>query len=154
MKLSELIRQDHFATPGQEALFNVVVSSNWILGSLAAAMAPHSITPAQYNVLRILRGSHPNTLTCSEIGQRLLDRTPDVTRLLNRLERSGYIVRERADHDRRVVEVTISQKGLDLLEQMRSDVDREVDALTQHLSPEEHQQLSNLLERLRTDQQA
>lgn len=154
MKLSELIRQDHFSSHGQEALFNIVVSGNWIMGRFATVMAPHGVTPAQYNVLRILRGSYPGTLTCTDIGHRLLDRTPDVTRLLNRLERSGYIVRKRADHDRRIVEVAITEDGLDVVDRMGADVDRELDALTKHLSPQEHQQLSDFLERLRTDQQA
>ena len=85
MKLSELIKQERFKSPDQEALFNVLVTGSWILNELASTMAPYGITPAQYNVLRILRGNHPETLTCSALGQRLLDRMPDVTRLLNRL---------------------------------------------------------------------
>ena len=93
MKLSDLIKQEQFESPDQEALLNVLVTSSWILTALAATMAPYGVTPAQYNVLRILRGSHPQRLTCSALGQRLLDRTPDVTRLLNRLERHGLIHR-------------------------------------------------------------
>jgi DNA-binding MarR family transcriptional regulator len=152
MKLSELIKQERFASPAHQAMLNIVVTSNWIMSTLTAIMAPYGITPAQYNVLRILRGSHPNTLTCSEIGARLLDRTPDVTRLLNRLERAGLIERERAGHDRRVVEVRITQKGLDLLDEMQPDVERQQAQITKHLSADEHDQLSCFLERLRTDQ--
>ncbi len=152
MKLSELIKQDRFASPAQEAMLNVVVTSSWLLGELATAMAPYGVTPAQYNVLRILRGSHPQTLTCSAIGERLLDRTPDVTRLLNRLERSGLIARERAEHDRRVVEVVVTQKGLDLLARMEPELEVVQRRLTHRLAPDEHRLLSDLLERLRTDQ--
>jgi DNA-binding MarR family transcriptional regulator len=152
MKLSDLIKQEHFASPAQEAMFNVMVTSSWLFGEMAAAMAPHGITPAQYNVLRILRGSHPKTLTCSAIGERLLDRTPDVTRLLNRLERNGLIQRERAEHDRRVVEVVITPRGLDLLDRLRPDIEAATERLTCHLTPDEHGHLSALLERLRTDQ--
>jgi DNA-binding MarR family transcriptional regulator len=149
MKLAERIKQQQFASPEQESMLSVIVTSSWILNELTSAMAPHGITPSQYNVLRILRGSHPTKLTCSEIGQRLLERTPDVTRLLNRLERNHLISRRRARHDRRVVEVGITERGLSLLEQMQADVDGVQQRLTQHLSAAEHRQLSNMLERLR-----
>lgn len=152
MKLSELLKQDHFASPVQEAMLNVMATSSWLMGELAAAMAPYQVTPAQYNVLRILRGSHPESVTCSAIGERLLDRTPDVTRLLDRLERAGLIHRERAEHDRRVVQVRITPTGLDLLGRMEPDVDAATGRVMHHLSPEEHRQLTALLERLRTDQ--
>ncbi|MDX1545789.1 MAG: MarR family transcriptional regulator [Rhodothermales bacterium] len=154
MKLSELIKQDRFRSSGQEAMLNVLVTSSWITSAMAAAMAPYGITPAQYNVLRILRGSHPETLTCSELGERLLDRTPDVTRLLNRLERNGLIRRERATHDRRVVEVGIAEEGLALLERMQDDVEAVQERITGPLSPEEHTRLITLLERLRASQAA
>jgi DNA-binding MarR family transcriptional regulator len=152
MKLAELIKQDRFASAAQEAMFNVMVTSSWLFGEMAGAMAPYDVTPAQYNVLRILRGSHPTTLTCSAIGERLLDRTPDVTRLLNRLEQRDLIRRERAGYDRRVVEVAITRKGLDLLARMQDDVQAATARLTGHLSDDEHRLLSDLLERLRTDQ--
>ena len=153
MKLSDLIKQEQFKSPDQEVLLNVLVASSWILNVLAATMAPYGVTPAQYNVLRILRGSHPETLTCSALGQRLLDRTPDVTRLLNRLDRHGLIHRARAEHDRRVVQVGITEAGLALLERMRDDIEAAEQRLTGHLSSSEHQHLSRLLERLRTNQQ-
>lgn len=154
MKLNELIKQERFASTAQEVLLNVIVTSNWLLGELAAAMAPFGITPAQYNVLRILRGSHPEELTCSAVGERLLDRTPDVTRLLNRLERNSLICRGRAEYDRRVVEVRITQEGLRLLERMDPVVAEVQSRLTRHLDEHEQQQLSGLLDRLRTDQRA
>ncbi len=152
MKLSELIRQERFRSASQEAMLNVLVTSSWILGELAATMAPYGITPVQYNVLRILRGSHPDALTCSALGQRLLDRTPDVTRLLNRLARHGLISRARAQHDRRVVEVGITGEGLALLDRMHDDIVAVERRLMHHLSPDEHRHLTGLLERVRTDQ--
>lgn len=152
MKLSELIKQSRFASPAQESMLNIMVTSSWLTGELAAAMAEFGITPAQYNVLRILHGSHPETLTCTDISERLLDRTPDVTRLLNRLERNGLIQRARAEHDRRVVEVCITEEGAELLARMSPEVDAIQDHITRHLSDDEHRQLSALLERLRAEQ--
>ncbi len=152
MKLSELIRQEKFASPAQEAILNVMATNAWLVGEMSARMAPHEITPVQYNVLRILRGSHPTKLTCSEIGGRMLDRTPDVTRLLDRLERAEFIERERAEHDRRVVHVGISKKGIDLLDEMAGEIQVIQNRLARHLSEDDLTRLSGLLEKLRIDQ--
>ena len=151
--LAELIRQEHFASPAHEALLNVIATESWLTGRIAAALGPHGVTPAQYNVLRILRGAHPAPHTCSDIGCRLLDRTPDVTRLLDRLEREGLIARCRAEHDRRVVEVTITPKGLDLLATLDGPMEAAIHHAARHLSSEELRTLASLLEKLRSDQE-
>ncbi len=131
---------------------NIMVSNAWIVGELASSMAPFDITPAQYNVLRILQGSHPDTLTCSDIRSRLLDRTPDVTRLLNRLEKRGLVLRTRSKQDRREVEVGVSEAGLALLARMSGLLDATIERLTGHLTPEDQGQISDLLERMRIPQ--
>ncbi|MDX1740124.1 MAG: MarR family transcriptional regulator [Rhodothermales bacterium] len=147
--LTERLKQRRFESPAQEALLGVMVTNSWVMGELTSAMSSFGVTPAQYNVLRILRGSHPDALTCSEVGLRLIDRTPDVTRLLGRLEKNGYTTRERASYDRRVVEVRITDKGLELLETMDPEVERITNDLTDGLTPAEHVQLSRLLDKLR-----
>ena len=153
MTLAELIQQSHFASPAQEALLNVFATDSWAAGEISAAISPHGITRAQYNVLRILRGHHPERYTCSEIGCRLLDRTPDVTRLLVRLEKQGLVTRERAEHDRRVVEVAITPAGLNLLDKLDEPVERATNRVARHLSDDELETLSRLLEKMRTDQE-
>lgn len=152
MNLSELIKQEHFSSLSQEALLNVIVTSNWIMGELNTQMAPFGITPAQYNVLRILRGSYPEAMTCTAIGERLLDRTPDTTRLLNRLDRNGLIRRERSADDRRVVKVVITDAGMKLLDEIQPPIDRFQESIMRYFTPEEQHRLIALLERLRTDQ--
>ena len=152
MNLSDLIKQESFPTAGSKALLNILVSQSWILGELAATMNPVGLTPAQYNVLRILRGFHPLPATCSQIGARLLDRTPDVTRLVGRLAKQELVERQRAEHDRRVVEVTITQSGLDLLARLDKPVAETLSRLAKHLDEGELAQLSDMLDRLRTDQ--
>ncbi len=153
MKLADLIQQSTFASPAHEALLNVMATASWAQSEINAALAPHGVTQAQYNVLRILRGNHPNCYTCSDVGSRLLDRTPDVTRLLVRLEQRGLIHRQRAEHDRRVVEVTITEDGLALLETLEAPIQSTMGRLSSHLSDEDHATLSRLLETLRTDQE-
>lgn len=149
--LTDLIKQDQFESPAHEAILNVMVTYPWLVGKLSAAMVAYDLTPAQYNVLRILRGRHPERATCSYIGERLLDRTPDVTRLLDRLQRAGLIERRRAAHDRRVVEVRITEDGLDRLKQVDRPVGEAIRCLTAGLTEEEHRTLSALLEKLRAD---
>lgn len=151
--LSALIQQTEFESPALESLLSVLVTASWIQGEMSTALAPHGITQAQYNVLRILRGKHPECYTCSDIGSRLLDRTPDVTRLLVRLEQRGLLHRQRADYDRRVVEVTISDVGLALLNELDAPMREAVGQMGRHLSAKEHRQLVGLLETLRTDQE-
>jgi DNA-binding MarR family transcriptional regulator len=151
--LADLIQQSTFASPEQEAILNVVATASWISGEMNDTLSPHGVTQAQYNVLRILRGTHPSCYTCSDIGSRLLDRTPDVTRLLVRLEQRGLVHRQRAEHDRRVVEVTITDEGLELLESLDAPVHATIERLGRHLPEGEHRALSALLERMRTDQE-
>ncbi|MEM6783552.1 MAG: MarR family winged helix-turn-helix transcriptional regulator [Bacteroidota bacterium] len=152
MTLSELIHQDHFRTPSLEALLGVMVTHSYVQGELQAVMQREGLTHAQYNVLRILRGADPNRVPCAYIGERLLDRTPDVTRLLARLEANGYVKRRRADYDRRVVEVGITDTGRATLARLDGPVDARLAHLTQHLTEDELHTLSHLLEKLRTDQ--
>jgi len=147
--LADLIKQDRFESPAHEAILNVMVTYPWIMGELSTAMAEHDLTPAQYNVLRILRGCHPDRATCSYIGERLLDRTPDVTRLLNRLQRAGLIERRRATHDRRVVEVWITEEGQERLRKADRPVGEMIERITAGLTEDEHRTLSGLLEKLR-----
>ena len=133
-------------------MLNVLATASWISAEMSAAMTPFGITQAQYNVLRILRGQHPGCYTCSEVGSRLLDRTPDVTRLLVRLESRGLLTRKRAEHDRRVVEVSISPLGLQLLSDLDEPVAAAIEKTSRHLSDDDLRTLSELLEALRRDQ--
>ncbi len=147
--LATLIKQHHFSSPGHEALLNVMVTYPYVVSELAAVMAGFGVTPAQYNVLRILRGRHPERATCSYIGERLLDRTPDVTRLLDRLGAAGLVQRCRADYDGRVVEVWITEEGLERLGALQEPVEATIQRLTQSLTEGELRTLSDLLEKLR-----
>jgi DNA-binding MarR family transcriptional regulator len=95
------------------------------IAQLSAVLKPHGVSEPQYNVLRILRGAGAAGLPCRAIAGRMATRLPDITRLLDRLERSGFIARARETRDRRVVTATITKAGLDVLARL----DRSVDAL-------------------------
>ena len=85
---------------------------------LAALLRPYGLSLTQYNVLRILRGARPAGLPCGEVGARMINKDPDVTRLLDRMEKQGWIARQRSTTDRRVVTVHISPAGLALVNQL------------------------------------
>jgi DNA-binding MarR family transcriptional regulator len=152
VKLSELLKQETFSSAAEKAFLNVMATSNWITREVSQLMGEYGLTIAQYNVLRILRGSHPDPLTCGEIRDRLLDRTPDVTRLLDRLEENDYLTRSRYAKDRRVMKVNITDEGLRLVNSMDDDVTDLVERLNRHLTQEEREELAHLLTKMRRDQ--
>ena len=112
--------------------------------------AAHEITGGQYNVLRILRGS-PEGIPRGEIGQRLVNQAPDVTRLIDRLARRGLVRRTRARTDRRLSLTTITAKGLALVEEAEVANAAQRAAIASRLTVEEWRQLSAMCERIYSD---
>ena len=149
MKFTERIKQTVPIPPVKQAVLNVLVTNSWLLGCLSEVMKPYGVTPQKYNVLRILRGSHPAYLKVADIRDRLLDRAPDTTRLLGRLDKDGLIGRRQSRRDHRVVEVRITPKGLRLLEAMKPDMDALFATLRRQLDDTEFTSLSTLLDDLR-----
>jgi len=83
----------------------------------------HGLTPTQYNVLRILRGAGPEGLPCKRVGDRMISRDPDMTRLLDRMEKHSLITRERQTEDRRIIRTRITPAGLEILKKLDAPVD-------------------------------
>ena len=123
-----------------------------ILRRVTATLAPHGITSQQYNVLRILRGAHPEPLPTLEVGARMIEQTPGVTRLLDRLERLGYVRRERGAMDRRLVECHVTDAGLALLAALDAPIDAVNRAAVAALDASERRALVTLLARLRASE--
>jgi DNA-binding MarR family transcriptional regulator len=99
----------------KDAFLAIVRTTDWLTRGSAELLKSRSLTGAQYNVLRILRGAGPGGLACGDVSSRLITREPDVTRLLDRLEKRGLIARTRSEEDRRVVVTRITAEGLDVL---------------------------------------
>lgn len=118
MAMRKRLRQERFESVEQEAMVALLVASGHITQALEDVCVDHGITHDQYNVLRILRGAHPEGYPRYEIGNRLINRAPDVTRLLNRLAEAGLVERYRSDVDRRLSFSRITSEGLDLLAAM------------------------------------
>src|SRR5689334_4637034 len=114
-----------------------------------ALLKPYNLSGTQYNTLRILRGAGEKGLACSEVGERLISRDPDITRLLDRMESRGLIERAREAQDRRVVRTRITAEGLRLLEGLDRPVRELHRRQLRHLPAKQLRQLSSLLDRAR-----
>jgi DNA-binding MarR family transcriptional regulator len=148
----ELKQQKPFASPEQEVLLGLRMAAARVVEPWARFLRTSAqLTTHQYNVLRILRGSHPARLACSDIAERMIERDPDITRLVDRLERRGLVKRSRSRQDRRVVEVGITGKGLVLVRGLDAHVQRMPKALLGRLGVERVGQLRSLLEAVISD---
>jgi len=138
-----------FKSVEEEALLSIARTAAVLEHAGAEALKPFKLTITQYNVLRILRGAGDAGLCRNEVGQRLVTRVPDVTRLLDRMDAAGLIVRQRGGEDRRFVATRITEKGLKLLDK----IDRELPAmhgrLLGHVAQKRLRELVALLEEVR-----
>ena len=141
--------QQNFRSREQQAVLGLLRTADAIKRSLAHLVEPHGITPQQYNVLRILRGAGPEGLPTLTIGERMVEQTPGVTRLIDRLERKGLVVRTPCPKDRRRVFCQITPKGLDLLEELDEPVNRWDVQTVSILPPSDVDSLIKLLDRVR-----
>jgi len=142
----EIAQERPFSSAEEEALLNLLRTADCLQRAFQRMSREWGVTSTQYNVLRILRGSHPQGLTCSAIGDRMITAEPDITRLLGRLKALKLIRQHRDRHDRRVVWTQISEAGLDLLRQMDPAIAAEPRTLLGHLAERDLVELTRLLE--------
>jgi DNA-binding MarR family transcriptional regulator len=148
----ELKQKRPFTSPEHEVLLALQIVAARIMEPWEQFLKHHGeLTLHQYNVLRILRGSHPAGLASGEIAARTIARDPDITRLVDRLEKRDLVTRGRGRHDRRVVEVTITEKGLQLLRSLDHHVDRFPRHMLGHLGAKKLEQFRGLLEQTLVD---
>lgn len=146
---SEIAQNRPFSGPAEEALLNLVRTADCLQRAMQHSARRWNITSTQYNVLRILRGAHPQGLACSAIGDRMIAADPDITRLLARLKALKLIRQARDKKDRRVVNTFISDAGLHLLAEMHPVVSQFPAQMLGHLSEHDLLTLIHLLERAR-----
>jgi DNA-binding MarR family transcriptional regulator len=145
----EIYKRQPFDSPAQEAFLNVMRTQAQLAADLDGVLKPLGLSAATYNVLRILRGAGESGRMCHEIGEHMVTRVPDVTRLVDRLEKSGHVSRERSSRDRRVVHVRITPQG----QTITAGLDAPVMDLHQrqlgHIPQDELARLSELLVKAR-----
>jgi DNA-binding MarR family transcriptional regulator len=133
----------------EEAYLNVQRTANALAQRIAELLRSHDLTPAQYNVLRILRGAGHDGLNASDIGGRMISRDPDVTRLVDRLEKRGLVERWRCSEDRRVVWTRLAPAGRELIDPLDAPLNALHRDMLSHMAPERLQLLVELLEEAR-----
>ena len=142
----EIQQSPPFSSPEEEALLNLLRTSDCLQRALQRKIRPWGLTGTQYNVLRILRGAHPEGLPCAAIGDRMIASEPDITRLLARLRRLKLIRQHRDRRDRRVVLTQITESGLELLQTMDPAVRSAPKELLGHIPGSGLAELIRLLE--------
>jgi DNA-binding MarR family transcriptional regulator len=145
----ELQQTKPFRSPEQEGVIGIVRTADLIRRSVWRAIEPHGISPQQYNVLRILRGARPESLPTLSIAERMIERTPGITRLLDRLERKHLVKRERCPTDRRQVMCEITAKGLEILATLDGPVARAEDEALGRISAADLGALIRILDAVR-----
>lgn len=149
----ELKKKRPFDSPDQEAILNILRTSDQFQNRFGRLFREFDLTHSQYNVLRILRGEG-KPMPCLEIGDRMIQVVPAMTGLLDRLEKQGLVLRERCTQDRRVVYVTLTDSAKDLLKRMDGPVSELHHQLIGHLTQSELKELSRLLEKARVSLQS
>lgn len=148
MSLENDIQQREFRSESQKAIINILFTCYFVQDKMNTLFKKYDITRQQYNVLRILRGQYPGHASVNLIRDRMLDKMSDASRIVERLRIKELVLRKSAEHDKRAVEVTITEAGLKLLDEMQEAVD-EFESLLNNLSEDEIRQLNTLLDKLR-----
>jgi DNA-binding MarR family transcriptional regulator len=148
MKIEEEIKQRPFKDGYAKAVVNLLFTQSYVVSRQSRIFKPHDISAEQYNVLRILRGRFPKPITVSSIQERMLNKMSNASRLVEKLKQKEMVKRTECPEDRRQVDVSITEKGLDLLELLDKEV-KQFNMETIHLDKDEVEQLNHLLDKLR-----
>jgi DNA-binding MarR family transcriptional regulator len=148
MSLEKDINQPKFRNEQQKGVLNIMFTYNWIVERIKAMLDKEDITPQQFNILRILRGSHPQPLSTLQIRERMLDKMSDTSRIVDRLILKNLVSKKICAGDKRLVDVTITDKGRRLLEKLDKR-NEEMDEIIKELSTSELKTLNKLLDKIR-----
>lgn len=146
---AELKQNVPFTSREQEAYLSLLRTADALQSRVEAKLKEFGLTGTQYNALRILRGAGPDGIPCSDIAERMITRDPDITRLLDRLQKRGLVERSRGKQDRRVIYGKITAAGLNLLREMDSPLRKFGREILRHVSQANLKLLIDLLEQVR-----
>jgi DNA-binding MarR family transcriptional regulator len=146
MRLEDEIMQKKFKSEFNKLLVNVIYTGNWVNKVNTKFLKQFGLTPQQYNLLRILRGQHPNCASVNLLTERMLDKMSNASRLVEKLRIKGLVERAECPHDRRRVEVSLMEKGLKLLKEID---DIEYEKNFKNLTKAEAKLLNGLLDKFR-----
>ena len=148
MGLEKDIKQEKFPNEFEKAVVNVLYTSSWLHNINSGRLKPHGITPEQFNVLRILRGSHPQPMMLADITSRMIDKNSNATRLVEKLRQKGLLKREICEKNRRQVDISITEKGLTVLKKIDAESEEWLSTL-KTITKAEACELNRILDKLR-----
>lgn len=148
MEIEKEIYNNKFENNHQKAVVNLIYTYGWLTNQLKKRLHQYGITLQQYNILKILKEQHPNPATINILKERMLDKMPDASRIIERLVQKELVYRCVSDKDRRAVDILINSKGLDTLKKLDAEMSIK-DAVSKNLSDDESNTLSNLLDKMR-----
>ncbi len=148
MKLEEELKQKQFKSEHQKAVLNILFTGHWLDSENTKILKPYGISPQQYNVLRILKGQHPNAISVNNIMGRMIDKMSNTSRLVEKLRQKELIERVICEHDRRQVDVKITDQGIKLLEKLTSKMN-DFDQLINNITVGEAKLINTILDKIR-----
>lgn len=149
MKLEDEIKQKKFKSEYQKLLLNVIFTGNWLNSQSIKSFKPFGVSPQQYNVLRILKGQHPNAITVNQIAERMLDKNSNASRLVDKLVLKELVKRETCESDRRQMDVAITDKGLKLLTNMDKNIEHIDKLMENKISKKDAEMINSILDKIR-----
>ncbi len=148
MGLEKDIKQQQFTSENQKLIINLVFTNNWLTEKIRDFLSTSDITLQQFNILRILRGSHPQPLSTLTIRERMLDKMSDTSRIVDRLVLKGLVDKKTCPSDKRLVDISITKEGKKVLATI-DQKEKEVMAVVANLNQEEMEILNGLLDKMR-----
>lgn len=149
MRIEDAIQQPQFKSEHHKATVNLMYTNNWIVDKIKSSLKSHGVTVQQYNVLRILRGSHPRPISTASIRDRMLDKMSDASRIVDRLLKKDLVQRTTCSDDKRLVDVLISETGLELLKNIDEESST-INNILDKLSAQDAETLNQLLDKIRS----
>lgn len=148
MGLEKDINQQHFTSENQKLIINLVFTNNWLTEKIRDFLSAEDITLQQFNILRILRGSHPQPLSTLTIRERMLDKMSDTSRIVDRLLLKGLVTKKICPSDKRLVDISITEEGKKVLAKIDRN-EKQMVAIMANLDQQEMKLLNGLLDKMR-----
>lgn len=150
MSLEDEIKQSKFHSQYHKLIVNIMHTSSWLQNNHLQMMKTFGLTPQQFNVLRILRGQKGQPVSINELIERMIDKSSNASRIVDKLENKQYVLRKVCPNDRRQVEVTITKSGLELLGEMDEPM-KELEKTVKGISLQEAELVNTLLDKIKSE---
>jgi DNA-binding MarR family transcriptional regulator len=148
--IEEEIKQKSFNNQYLKAHVNILFTASWLTYYTEPVFRSHRLTLQQYNLLRILRGSSPNPVSIKELMSRMIDKTSNASRLVDKLEQKGFVTRTTAEDDKRRVDISLTREGLQVVNMASVEVEAKVENIFNRLTPEQVSMLNKILDTVRS----